>query len=443
MAVILPIISEYDPKGAKRAIAQFKQLEGFGAKANFAIKKAAIPAAAAMAGLGVALAGATQAAMEDAAEQANLALVMQNVTGATDAQVAAQEKVIASMSRASGVADSELRPAFQSLLVGTKDITTANTALALAQDIAQGSGKDLATVSDALAKAYGGNFKALGQLSPEIKAMIKDGATLDDVMNVLGGTFGGATANAAETAAGRMKILKNSLDETKESIGAALLPAVEAILPVVQKFADWAQDNPGAFLAIAGTIAAIATAIMAVNFAMALNPFSLIAAGIAALVVGLAIAYKKFEGFRNIVNSVINFIIGGFETLANTWIKAINALIRAYNAIPFVDNVSTIESISLGRIGEAQAAVGSGFGREGGIPAMAAGGIVTGPTLALIGERNPEAVIPLDRMRNQGGQNITVNITGGISTSADIGRAVVNAIKAMNRVDGPAQIQVA
>ena len=30
-----------------------------------------------------------------------------------------------------------------------------------------------------------------------------------------------------------------------------------------------------------------------------------------------------------------------------------------------------------------------------------------------------------------------------ISTSADIGRAVVNAIKAMNRVDGPAQIQVA
>jgi len=443
MAVILPIISEYDPKGAKRAIAQFKQLETFGEKANFAIKKAALPAAAAVAGLGVALVGATKAAMEDAAEQANLALVMQNVTGATDAQVASQEKVIAAMSRASGTADSELRPAFQALLVGTKDITTANTALALAQDIAQGSGKDLATVSDALAKAYGGNFKALGQLSPEIKAMIKDGASLDDVMNVLGGTFGGATATAAETAAGRMKILKNSLDETKESVGAALLPAFEAVLPVIQKFADWAQDNPGAFLAIAGTIGAIAVSIMAVNFAMALNPFSAIAAGIAVLVVGLAIAYKKFEGFRNIVNSVINFIIGGFETLANAWIKAINALIRAYNAIPFVDNVSTIESISLGRIGAAQAVAGSGFGREGGIPAMAAGGIVTGPTLALIGERGPEAVIPLDQMRKQGGQNITVNITGGISTSADIGRAVVNAIKAMNRVDGPAQIQVA
>jgi hypothetical protein len=442
MAVILPIISEYDPKGAKRAIAQFKQLEGFGAKANFAIKKAAIPAAAAMAGLGVALAGATKAAMEDAAEQANLALVMGNVTGASKEQVAAQEDVIAAMSRASGTADSELRPAFQALLVGTKDITEANKTLALAQDIAQGSGRDLATVSDALAKAYGGNFKALGQLSPEIKAMIKDGATLDDVMNVLGGTFGGATAAAAETAAGRMKILKNSLDETKESIGAALLPAVEAILPLVQKFADWAQKNPQAFLFIAGTIAAIAASIMAVNFAMALNPFALIAAGIVVLVAGLVLAYNKFEWFRNGVNTMINTLLNVFEAMANAFLAAVNTIIKAYNAIPLLPNAPTLPaSVNLPNVGQAPAK--RAVNTPGGIRMMAEGGIVNSATLAIIGEKGPEAVIPLDRMKNGGGQNITVNITGGISTSADIGRAVVNAIKAMNRVDGPAQIQVA
>jgi hypothetical protein len=442
MAVILPIISEYDPKGAKKAIAQFKQLEGFGAKANFAIKKAAIPAAAAMAGLGVALAGATKAAMEDAAEQANLALVMGNVTGASKEQVAAQEDVIAAMSRASGTADSELRPAFQALLVGTKDITEANKTLALAQDIAQGSGRDLATVSDALAKAYGGNFKALGQLSPEIKAMIKDGATLDDVMNVLGGTFGGATAAAAETAAGRMKILKNSLDETKESIGAALLPAVEAILPLVQKFADWAQNNPKAFLFIAGTIAAIAASIMAVNFAMALNPFALIAAGIVVLVAGLVLAYNKFEWFRNGVNTMINTLLNVFEAMANAFLAAVNTIIKAYNAIPLLPNAPTLPaSVNLPNIGQAPAK--RAVNTPGGIRMMAEGGIVNSATLAIIGEKGPEAVIPLDRMKNGNGQNITVNITGGISTSADIGRAVVNAIKAMNRVDGPAQIQVA
>ena len=78
------------------------------------------------------------------------------------------------------------------------------------------------------------------------------------------------------------------------------------------------------------------------------------------------------------------------------------------------------------------------------IPMLAEGGIVDQPggMLAMIGERGPEAVIPLDRMGRMG-TTYNINVNGGISTSADIGRAVVNAIKAMNRVDGPAQIQVA
>ena len=57
---------------------------------------------------------------------------------------------------------------------------------------------------------------------------------------------------------------------------------------------------------------------------------------------------------------------------------------------------------------------------EGGIPALAEGGIVTGPTLALIGEgRESEAVIPLSKlntmMQGGGGQNVVV--TGRISGS--------------------------
>jgi hypothetical protein len=74
--------------------------------------------------------------------------------------------------------------------------------------------------------------------------------------------------------------------------------------------------------------------------------------------------------------------------------------------------------------------------------AMANGGIVTRPTVALIGEAGPEAVIPLSGSRGMGDTyNITVN--GGISNSADIGQAVVNAIRAYNRTSGPARISVA
>lgn len=80
-----------------------------------------------------------------------------------------------------------------------------------------------------------------------------------------------------------------------------------------------------------------------------------------------------------------------------------------------------------------------------GIPAMADGGIVTGPTLALIGEAGSEAVIPLNQMGKMGGAGgaITVNVNGGLSTSAEIGRAVVDAIRQFNQVSGPANIRVA
>jgi vacuolar-type H+-ATPase subunit E/Vma4 len=80
-----------------------------------------------------------------------------------------------------------------------------------------------------------------------------------------------------------------------------------------------------------------------------------------------------------------------------------------------------------------------------GIPAMADGGIVTGPTLALIGEQGSEAVIPLNQMGKMGGGGgaITVNVNGGLATSAEVGRAVVDAIRQFNQVSGPANIRVA
>lgn len=77
------------------------------------------------------------------------------------------------------------------------------------------------------------------------------------------------------------------------------------------------------------------------------------------------------------------------------------------------------------------------------IPKMADGGIVTGPTLAMIGEAGPEAVIPLSQMGNMGGSGVTVNVTGGLSTSAEIGQSVVNALRAYSRTAGPLQLNVA
>jgi hypothetical protein len=437
MAINIPIISEFDGKGIKKAIAQFKQLETTSEKAQFAIKKAAVPAAAALGGLALALGDATKAAMEDQQEQAALALTLQNVTGAGAAQTAQIEDQISAMSRASGIADTEYRKSLEALVRGTKDVDLAMKDMNLVMDISTALQMDSSTVADALAKAYQGNFKALRGLTPEMATMIKEGASLNEVMDVLGGTFGGATANSAETAAGKMKILSNSIGETKESIGAALLPVVEAVLPILNKFAMWAQDNPQAFLAIAGAIGLVAAAIVATNIAMALNPFALIAAGVALLVAALVVAYNKFEWFRTGVNAIINGILGAFESVVNGAIMMVNGIIRAYNAIPIAPDIKTIQHVNLPSLGGAATQVASRMN----LPRMAEGGIVSSPTLALIGEAGPEAVVPLDRMQSGGG--ITINVTGGLATSAEIGESVVNALRAYSRSAGPLQLQVA
>jgi hypothetical protein len=438
MAINIPIISEFDGKGINKAIKQFKQLETTGEKAQFAIKKAAVPAAAALGGLALALGDATKAAMEDQQEQAALALTLQNVTGAGAAQTAQIEDQISAMSRASGIADTEYRKSLEALVRGTKDVDLAMKDMNLVMDISTALQTDSSTVADALAKAYQGNFKALRSLSPEMATMIKEGASLNEIMDVLGGTFGGATAKSAETAAGKMKILTNSLGETKESIGAALLPVLEAVLPVLNKFAAWAQDNPKAFLAIAAAIGIIAAAIVATNIAMALNPFSLIAAGIALLIVGLVTAYNKFEWFRDGINLIVNTVIGFFAGMVNAAIGAVNAIISAYNSIPLLPDLPKAPTVPVPQLGKTSNTPAPG---RMSIPRLADGGIVSSPTLALIGEAGPEAVVPLDRMQTGGG--ITINVTGGLATSAEIGESVVNALRAYSRSAGPLQLQVA
>lgn len=464
MAIKIPIISEFDSKGLDKAVKEFQSLEGVGAKAGYAIKKAALPAAAAIGGIGVALGAATKAAMEDQAAQVELARTLSISASATDAQVAATENMISKMSLASGIADDDLRPALASLVRGTKDIGKAQEGLSLAMDISTATGKDLATVSDALSKAYAGNMKGLKALSPEMAALIKDGADLNTIMDVLGGTFGGATAEAAGTAEGQMKRFGIAIAEAKENIGAALIPVIEKALPLLTGLGAWAQENTTTFLVIAGLIGGIAAAIVAVNIALKVynaiqvitnaltavwnalllaNPITLVVLAVVALIAILTALYFKFDGVRKIVDTVFDAITTGvkfsFDAIKTYFTAVLNIYKAVFNGIASLWN-NTIGKLSFSFPSWVPGLGGKGFSVPN-IPMLAEGGIVTGPTLAMIGEAGPEAVVPLSKMGGMGG--VTVNVNGGLSTSAEIGQAVVNAIRAYNRSAGPANIQVA
>ena len=440
MAINIPIISSLDTKGFDKAKKEFAQLEGVGAKSAYAVKKAALPAAAALGALGVAAFDAAKGAVEDAAAQALLAQTLTKNTKATKAQIAANEDWIATQGKLLGVTDDELRPVMAKLVTQTKDVTKAQKLAALSMDIAAATGKPLAAVSDAMARAAGGQTKALAKLSPELKEMIKDGMTAEEAIAKLGETFGGAATTKANTAEGQFKRLQVSLAETKETIGAALLPIIEKVLPYLQKMGEWASKNTTTFLVIAGVIGGIAAAVLLINGAMtvftavttaatavqaafnavlAMNPITLVVIAIAALVAGLVIAYKKFEGFRNIVNSVfstikdavsggVDFFKGYIESVLGVYKGIFNGFAKLWN--------STIGKVSV-KIPDIPGLPGRGteFGIPN-IPMLADGGIVkasNGGTPAIIGEGGrDEAVIPL----KVGAVPVSLNLKDALNT---------------------------
>ena len=138
------------------------------------------------------------------------------------------------------------------------------------------------------------------------------------------------------------------------------------------------------------------------------------------LVDGLMAALKAIGGaVGDLANTLADAFVGAIKwALNNIVIDPINfAISKAVDVLdvtlgPFVNFPSVDEFI----------------------PRLAEGGIVTGPTLALIGEGGEsEAVIPLSKMDQMGGPTyITVNVTG-VS-----GEEVVNAIKRETEFRGAA-----
>lgn len=102
-----------------------------------------------------------------------------------------------------------------------------------------------------------------------------------------------------------------------------------------------------------------------------------------------------------------------FEIAANT-ARGIASAVAAGAGIPFPGNLVAIATgitSVLGGIAQAKSALSSA-------PAFAQGGMVTGPTLAMVGDNasGKEAIIPFEKMgafmNMVGGSNVNVNITG-------------------------------
>jgi len=671
MAVKIPIISEFNGAGIDKAVKEFQTLTNSADKTAFALKKMALPAAAAFAAIAV---GGYKAAQQasDLNEtinktnvifgQASKSVQIFATSAAKNLGMANQEALdfaatFGGLGKMAGKTGDDLGKFSTDLVQLTADMASFNNANPAEVAVALGAAlrgesepirKYNVLINDAAVKAEAmamGLYKGTGNLDQQAKVLATHRLIMKQTTDQQG-DFN----NTIDSAANQQKILTATIKDATTKIGQAFLPVLEAVLPMLVKFGEFASDNAGLIAAMAVALGTLAGAIVTANIAMgAWKTISLVTAGInyalaasftavqiatgigiIAVAAGTAafIAYKKsMQGAvaetNNLANASQNlsgaFIgpqlspdelarrtkefnnlgggVGGAKKEVESFAKALKdklgeALDQAKDALKSakdafdgfattvadglksafsfsdaqdagketgggflqglrdqvagiigytkkVDELLTmglsqdalaqvlaagqdagtaiadqliaggsaaitetnalVESTNAaaGKVGlnaaakwyqagiDSATAIVNGIQAEldkltpklmakmdaiaaklkrtvnidvvitervnkivanlGGIPAMAEGGIVTKPTLALIGEGSgPEAVIPLSKMGNMGGGgDVNINVTGGLATSAEIGQAITNALRAYSRSAGPLALNIA
>jgi len=269
------------------------------------------------------------------------------------------------------------------------------------------------------------------------------------ILQTLNGSIGGLATVAAGAPGAALTQFTNQMTALGTVIGNDLLPMLDAIAkdlePVIADVTAWATEHPkltdaivigaAALAALALVIGVVGVAIITVTpvveaigvvIAALSGPIGLTILVVAALAIAIATNWNLIKTDTvTIWTDVSNFIGTIWTTIENTVKSGVDSVISVING--FINSLDAIHislpSISIPGTKLATPAVNLGFSIPD-IPMLAAGGFVTQPTLALIGESGPEAVIPLSSgasagIGGAGGQQIVVNINGGIFPADD------------------------
>ena len=239
-----------------------------------------------------------------------------------------------------------------------------------------------------------------------------------------------AAGGAADVANG----MRNAILPALQGIsGGALKAAGDMVLSVGRQVAAWA---------VLGAQSLLHAAKVAAAWLIAMGPIALIVAAVVALVAAIVLNWDKIVAFIRGAVAAMGKIIGGFvdffrdawngvlrflgeigrkiaEFGATLWkpigdgfkaavdfIKGVwNAFVGFWNGIEV--SVPSIDIPFVGKVG------GFTIGLPD-LPRLAEGGIINQPTLAILGERGPEAVVPLGKGGFGTSTIIEVNVLGDL-----------------------------
>lgn len=217
--IFLEIISEYKDRGAKQAEKGLVNISNLASKAAKAF--AGVFAADKVVQFGKA---SVTAFLEANKAFTTLASTLNNQ--GFQVSIDQLSKFFDGLEAKFGKDKSVLIPAFQNLVNATGDITKSQQLLTLAMDVAQGSGRDLASVSTAIGKAYLGQYTALGKLGVGLSKADLTATHFSIVQDKLTQKFGGTALAAANSYAGKIDKLKVAYGNMQETIGGGLVDGI-------------------------------------------------------------------------------------------------------------------------------------------------------------------------------------------------------------------------
>jgi hypothetical protein len=223
MTILIPIVSEFQNKGFKQAEKQVSVLDK-------GLKRLAVTLGASLSVRKItqfSKASIKAFLEEDKAVQA-LARNLENLGLAYD--VRPIEAYIRELQYATGVADGELRPALQQLITTTKNLGTAQELLALSLDISAGTGRSLASVTQALGRAYLGTNTSLTRLNIGLSKADLSTKSFSEITEQLTKQFSGQAQKAAGTYAGQLAILSAAAGDAQEILGEKLVKSIALLI---------------------------------------------------------------------------------------------------------------------------------------------------------------------------------------------------------------------
>ena len=348
-----------DVQGAIRGISKVNraigdEMTGF-EKFKHGVDRAFVPAIATLGAMGTAALLAAKKASDLAETQSKVgqifgesakeldkwALEAPNALGQTQAAALDAASTMATFGKAAG-------------LTGTELVNFSKETVNLSSDLASFYNADPSEVVTALGAALRGEsepmrkfgvllndqtlkaealalgiYDGTGALTAQQKVLAAQAAIMKQTTDAQGDF-----ARTSDGAANQQRILAANMQQFQTELGSVFLPVLEKVTTLLSSMAGWMRENQTLALILAGAVAGLAAAVVAIKVAMTVaaaatwlfnsallaNPITWIVVAIAALIAAVILMYNKFDWFKNFIDGAWKVIKAAADVFVK-WFK--------------------------------------------------------------------------------------------------------------------------